>query len=468
MLFTLLLWLLILLVYISGKGNKTNRWCSISIFIFSLGTLKEFYFYDIVPRLAAMSSPDSMAGYTAAYSVMTAVLYYFALPSSLLFAMYFSNYNFRSTKAFAAARILIFLPPATLIFIYAPGRIRYYQLNDMTFWYVLSVYNVGYGLMMTAVMVHTVLNEKNPAQHRQKKWASLVVLPALWFWLITIFLIHSLQIKSLFKLWQANVIIICMTVVFYIFMAFREGIMGLKLKSENFNWDTDMKMINQSANYTGHMLKNETSKITWCLDRLKLKFQGDIPEELAIIERSTGHLCNFIEKTKLLSSKISLDLQQHSLIEIISESVEMMSQHPLKRAIGFRLCCPEEICLLCDRVHLVEVLNNLILNAFEAMGQHGTIEISVDCKKRKNYLCITISDTGCGIGREKLGHVFEPFYTTKMSKSNLGLGLSYCNNVISRHKGFIKIESVQEKGTVAALYFPYAMRTERKVALNRT
>lgn len=72
----------------------------------------------------------------------------------------------------------------------------------------------------------------------------------------------------------------------------------------------------------------------------------------------------------------------------------------------------------------------------------------------KPYFCAAVHDNGPGIKQEYIPHLFEPYYTTKNTGKNFGLGLSYCLNVINKHHGFIDVESTNVTGTTFTLYFP--------------
>ena len=105
-----------------------------------------------------------------------------------------------------------------------------------------------------------------------------------------------------------------------------------------------------------------------------------------------------------------------------------------------------------DREHLVSALENLLQNALEALGDSGAkdrapaVEVEIGAEYEWGYVRIT--DNGPGIAREHLRRVFRPFYTTKPSKSNWGMGLAYCHRVIKAHRGFINLRSRPGKGTM--------------------
>ena len=107
--------------------------------------------------------------------------------------------------------------------------------------------------------------------------------------------------------------------------------------------------------------------------------------------------------------------------------------------------------LMMQRVHLAEVLNNLLLNASEAVGRRGRIEIAARAGEDDTVL-ITVRDNGPGIPPSQVERVFEPYFTTKERGSGLGLPLVKRNTEM--YGGTIRLESDLGKGTTFTLSFP--------------
>jgi len=111
--------------------------------------------------------------------------------------------------------------------------------------------------------------------------------------------------------------------------------------------------------------------------------------------------------------------------------------------------------ILVDRRQLQEVLFNLIRNAGQAIQPPGTIYV----RARMNgeaQVRIEIADTGSGIPPEKLGKIYDPFFTTKEPGKGTGLGLFIVRQIVERNKGRISVESTVGKGTAFFLDFPAA------------
>ncbi|MFI5304249.1 MAG: PAS domain-containing protein [Nitrospiria bacterium] len=117
-----------------------------------------------------------------------------------------------------------------------------------------------------------------------------------------------------------------------------------------------------------------------------------------------------------------------------------------------------------DESQMNQVIQNLIINAKQAMPLGGTIRIeaknlsigeqaSQDTGLRKgNYLSISVQDHGTGIPKENLSKIFDPYFTTKTKGS--GLGLSITHSIIKRHQGIITAESNPTDGTTFLIYLP--------------
>jgi signal transduction histidine kinase len=105
-----------------------------------------------------------------------------------------------------------------------------------------------------------------------------------------------------------------------------------------------------------------------------------------------------------------------------------------------------------DAQQIEQVLINLVTNAVQAMPEGGTLDVSL--KEMEDNLVITMRDSGEGIPEENIGRIFDPFFTTKPEGEGTGLGLSVSYGIISRHRGYIKVESEVGIGTTFIISLP--------------
>lgn len=114
---------------------------------------------------------------------------------------------------------------------------------------------------------------------------------------------------------------------------------------------------------------------------------------------------------------------------------------------------------------LNQVWTNLIDNAIYAVSQNGEIMIETECNK--NNITVKITDNGTGIPKEIVSRIFDPFFTTKKVGEGTGIGLDIAKNVISRHKGDIKVNSVPGK-TEFTISIPVSQHSLKKQTKDET
>ncbi len=132
----------------------------------------------------------------------------------------------------------------------------------------------------------------------------------------------------------------------------------------------------------------------------------------------------------------------------------------------------QDLALNADLGQLQQIVLNLYNNARDAMPDGGRLTITTAGRQVVGdehdlpaemppgpYVQLTVSDTGYGIPPEKMSKIFDPFFTTKEVGKGTGLGLSMVFGIVQQHKGFIKVTSTPEEGTLFSIYFPEYTQT---------
>jgi signal transduction histidine kinase len=423
-----------------------------------------------------MHSTFGMSGldvsFAPIHSIFTWAIYALALPTVTIGGLYFAYIDKEYPKYMRLLKPAMYFPGFILLFFFSPLRFREYQLNSQLFWIIYTIYNFSFAIALNALVARGVGIDKKSAiknQKNQKKQAALIRLPPLYYWLISIFIVHLLNILHLFDLakaldiWQFNVIIMVICIAIIIISVFKDGFLGLKLVTQKSDWDSNMNSINTNADNAIHVLNTHTVNMRssiYLLEIYNKQPSADnsekISKRLEILSDSISYLENYFDRIKHQTQNVQLkDESWWKTADMLRDAETSVLS--IYRCISTVINVTEDEELYCDRIHMTEVFVNIIKNAAEAIRENGTVVITgIHTKKQlKNRYQLLFKDSGDGIDSDKIKDIFKPHATTKNKDKNLGLGLAYCRNVITAHGGGIFVaESTRGKGTTMEIEFP--------------
>ena len=202
---------------------------------------------------------------------------------------------------------------------------------------------------------------------------------------------------------------------------------------------------------------------------IKILHKGDLTAEyldkfkkyLALTEGETSRCSKIVSNLLAFSRKSQVEFSEFNLNELIQKCLEL-TQHKLNLQnikVESRLD-PSLPRVTADADQIQQCIINIIFNAMDAMPQGGTLTISSLRQPEKRGVEVRIRDTGCGIAREDMPRIFEPFYTTKKEGKGVGLGLSTVYGIVDRHKGTIGVESEVGKGATFTIRLPFRASSE--------
>lgn len=441
LLFTVLIWILHLMILLSCPGNKVNQWCCLAGFLLSFGVWKEYIYYGgFFSGLQLFFMGQRYQTDELINSFMTAVIYYLAMPCGVICGLYFNGMDKYRPKLFRILRVAVFLPALIFAFIYPWNRTReMVDLHPEAF-IIVAVYNLVYGVIMTILVVYTLVRERKSEQFYQRRFISVFLLLPLWYWLLTIFPVHMLHLKSLYKLWQGNVLIIFGLLVYYLYLLFHRGIWGLRLTRQHFDWSEEKEKLPEDIRYITHMLKNETAKLRLGTQFIRGLGIQDAKDELDILDRSINHIEEFVRRSNMCSGDLQIKPESVNIRALFEETAADFAEWNGTIRIEVESNVSG---LYCDPFHMKEVLCNLAANAIDSMKEKGILTFSAQMAK-KDIVLIRVSDTGCGIPEKNLEHIFDFYYTSYSDDSHFGLGLAYCRDVIRHHNGYMRVKSFTE------------------------
>ncbi len=174
----------------------------------------------------------------------------------------------------------------------------------------------------------------------------------------------------------------------------------------------------------------------------------------------TKQILTFSRKAELKLSPIDLNMEIRGAVKLIERTIP--------KIIGVELKLSESLPLIRgDSIQIEQILLNLAINSRDAMPEGGKITIetkyvSLDEEistkipgiEKGDYVMLKVSDTGCGMDRETMSRIFEPFFSTKPEGKGTGLGLSTVYGIVKAHGGHITVDSMPGVGTTFKIYFP--------------
>jgi len=176
---------------------------------------------------------------------------------------------------------------------------------------------------------------------------------------------------------------------------------------------------------------------------------GECKDGLTRIRKIIEDLKNFSRESELVLKWTDINREIDSTLNIARNEIKYKAD--VERVYGD---LPQ---VQCVATQINQVVLNLLVNAAQAIEGHGTITIATTTEKGDGetpWVCIRITDTGCGIETADIPRVFEPFYTTKPVGKGTGLGLSLSHKIIQKHSGRFEVESRPGQGTTFAVWLP--------------
>jgi len=201
-----------------------------------------------------------------------------------------------------------------------------------------------------------------------------------------------------------------------------------------------------------HEIKNPLNAISVAAAYLRDNYRGKlinefiriIQTEAARINKLTTNLLNFAKPLKPEPVTSSIN-------DLVNETALLMNQESREQTVDIEIITDKDIPLFnFDYNQIKQLLLNLVINAFDAVGPGGKIKIQT--LTSDGSVMLLVEDNGKGMSAEDLKNVFNPFYTTKTRGTGLGLAIS--KKIAKEHGGDLKIESIPTQGSICTLSLP--------------
>jgi len=228
-----------------------------------------------------------------------------------------------------------------------------------------------------------------------------------------------------------------------------------------------MQAIGTLAGGIAHDFNNLLMGIQGYVSLMRLQTDQEDPndEYLMGIENAVVNAANLTNQLLGFARKGKYTLRQTSMNRIVENSTKMFTR--TRKEIVTHLRLQDNIwAVKVDQGQIEQVLINLYLNAWHAMPDGGDLYIQTEnlylgedyCKPFEvpagNYVKVSVTDTGVGMGKDIIERIFEPFFTTKDIGKGTGLGLASAYGIVKNHNGIIIVYSEIDHGTTFNIYLP--------------
>ncbi len=227
-----------------------------------------------------------------------------------------------------------------------------------------------------------------------------------------------------------------------------------KLKNE-LEINRRLAAVGKLAAGVAHEIRNPLSSIKGFATYFKERYKN-IPNdretakvminEVERLNRSVTQLLEFARSVPVSKKKVNLN-------ELLAHSIQLVQNDLDKNQIKAEIDInTKKKTIITDPDRINQILLNLYLNAIHAMDKGGILSLQAYTSEDGSCFFIKVKDTGTGIDRNDMDHIFDPYFTTR--PDGTGLGLAMVHSAVEALEGSISVESEKGKGTIVSMKFP--------------
>lgn len=223
-------------------------------------------------------------------------------------------------------------------------------------------------------------------------------------------------------------------------------------KSEDLLRQSDkLSIVGQLAASVAHEIRNPLTSLKGFIQFLQESQEIDPSNYYSIMDKELNRIDQIMGQLLLLAKPQVRTYKKTCLKEIIEFVETLLQPEAIVQNIQINTRIPDVMPHIhAEENELKQVLINLLKNAIDSMGDGG--EITIQAQMMDSQIHISVKDQGCGIPKNRIEKMCEPFYTTK--EKGTGLGLMISSKIMKEHNGELRFSSIVGKGTTASMVLP--------------
>ncbi|MGG1792459.1 PAS domain S-box protein [Bacillus mycoides] len=236
-----------------------------------------------------------------------------------------------------------------------------------------------------------------------------------------------------------------------------------RLKTEELLRKSEkLAVVGQLSTAIAHEIKNPLTAMKGFMQLLKSMENKNTEHYIDIVLAEVERIDSITNEFMTLAKPEALEIKTNDLNVLMKQIVMLLEPQAIMNCIQITTEFTSDTSfILCEGNQLKQAFINVLKNAIEATPMGGEILIQIEYAPDKKQVNIQFTDYGCGIEKERLPYLGEPFYSIK--ENGIGLGLMICYKIIEKHQGKILIESEVGKGTTVNINLPISTLEKENV-----